>query len=132
MFLKLCRVAKKQRGFTLVELMVVIAIIGILAGIAIPVYNSTQAKAKESACQANQRIIDGAAQQYYLNVGSFPANIDALKPDYLQDIPKCPSSGNPYGLSSSGQVMQPAGCPHKHYSGAASGSWPGGSVGSGG
>jgi prepilin-type N-terminal cleavage/methylation domain-containing protein len=60
---------KNNKGFTLVELMVVVVIIGILVAIAVPVYNSSQAKAKENAHQANIRILKGAGQQYITDKG---------------------------------------------------------------
>ncbi len=49
-----------QKGFTLVELMVVVVIVGILVAIAVPVYNSVTAKAELGAIQSNLRTIDGA------------------------------------------------------------------------
>lgn len=55
---------RNKKGFTLVELMVVVVIIGILVAIAIPVYNGTQNNAKTKADAANLRIIDGAIAQY--------------------------------------------------------------------
>ena len=58
---------KNQKGFTLVELMVVVVIIGILVAIAIPVYQGTQKKAKDNANAANIRIIEGAIQQYLVD-----------------------------------------------------------------
>jgi type IV pilus assembly protein PilA len=54
---------KDNKGFTLVELMVVLLILGILVAIAIPIYSNTQANAKKKACDANIRTINGAISQ---------------------------------------------------------------------
>ena len=58
-----------EKGFSLVELMVVVVIIGVLVAIAIPVYNRTTDRAERGACHANQRMIEGAASQHAMNTG---------------------------------------------------------------
>jgi type IV pilus assembly protein PilA len=58
------RMFKKEEGFTLVELMVVVLIIGILVAVAIPVFNAASATARQRACQANLRTLDGAVEQW--------------------------------------------------------------------
>ncbi len=95
------RLYRREEGFTLIELMVVVLIIGILVAIAVPVFFQARANAEKKTCWANQRTIDGAIQTFIassdLNVA--PTYPDDLLGEYLAAEPLCPTNDVAYTVT---------------------------------
>ena len=94
---------RNQKGFTLVELMVVVVIIGILAAIAVPIYRNVQTNAAKNACRANIRTLEGALEVWKAanNSGTYPNSLDVLvNGGYIKEEPKCPLNGAAYKYNS--------------------------------
>lgn len=67
---------KNQKGFTLVELMIVIVIIGILVAVAVPIYKSVQKNARKKACLSNIKVLQSAVLIYQVENGT--ENVDGI------------------------------------------------------
>jgi general secretion pathway protein G len=81
---------KSQRGFTLIELMVVVTIIGILAGIAIVNVKHAQKKAEEAALKDDLHSLRRAIDDYYADHQKYPATLQDLIPHYIRRMPVDP------------------------------------------
>ena len=89
-------IKKNTAGFTLVEIMIVVAIIGLLAAIAVPNFVQARTNARRGTCINNLRLIDASKEQYALenNKDSMTPAAADIQP-YLKSnaMPACPSTG---------------------------------------
>lgn len=82
---------RKDDGFTLLELIAVMAIIGILAGIALPQYKTAIIQAREAVLKEDLFRFRDVIDQYQADKGSYPASLQALlESGYLRQIPNDP------------------------------------------
>lgn len=98
---------KDERGFTLIEMLIVLFVIGIILAIALPNLAKTGDVAENEADEANRKVLLAQAENYRLAEGSYPDTVQQLvNKGYLEEAPKCPNSGETYtfNVSSSGSL----------------------------
>lgn len=80
-----------KKGYTLLELMIVVAIVGILVTLAIPMFQQSAMKAKEAALKQNLFTMRAVIDQFYADRGMYPATLETLVEEkYLRAIPVDP------------------------------------------
>ncbi|GGE23122.1 competence protein ComGC [Marinithermofilum abyssi] len=99
-----------QRGFTLIEMLVVLFVIGVIIAIALPNLKAAGESAQSKACAANRKLIGSQADNYYLEMGKYPTGVEQMKRrGYLRTTPVCPAKGT-YTIQKSAPVEKRVKC----------------------
>ena len=105
------QVPGSQRGFTLIELIIVAALLGVLAAIAIPLYSNFQARARLAKAQADARALASAVGLYSSHMGTLPTTLTQLTTvvtnaqgqsggPFMSTVPPGPDGWGTYGYTS--------------------------------
>ena len=78
---------KRDRGFTLVELLIVIVILGVLATVTVFAVQGISSRGQDTACAADIKTAEVAVEAYYAENGSYPASLGALEGVFLKTTP---------------------------------------------
>jgi general secretion pathway protein G len=107
------RARKRRVGFSLLELLAVVVILGIIAAVVIPRISASSVTAKQNACFQNKAEINSAVERHYFEIGALPTNTAALSAYFPDGVPVCPVSGGAYALdATSKRVTSHTGSTH--------------------
>jgi general secretion pathway protein G len=93
--MKLGQAGSARPGFTLIEILIVLALIGILVGLALPRYQHSRQKAQEAVLKEDLFVMRKLINEYYTDKGKYPAGLRTLvEENYLRTIPIDPMTGS--------------------------------------
>jgi len=122
-----------HKGYSLVELMIVVAIIGILVALAVPSFQRSAVKAREAALKQNLQTIRTVLDQHYADKGVYPPSLETLvEAGYLRQIPVDPftdkadtwviefeenpdEEGGVFDIRSNSEAMSTSGTPYNEW-----------------
>ena len=94
------RTGRRKSGFTLIEILAVVVILGILAAVVVPRVLASSATAKANSCYQNKAVINTAIEKWYFDNGTWPVvaltDIGADLNFFPDGIPVCPVDGSAY------------------------------------
>lgn len=112
---------RHERGFTLIEILIVVFIISLILAIAIPNYTRSTSRAQEELCYSTQKMTEAALSLYMLdekkqNLSELNGDLQILvDKGYLRELPQCPSGGK-YNIQSAENGEPVVTCDkHGHY-----------------
>lgn len=109
---------RNQRGFTFLELSIVLAMMGMILLIGVPNYKKSVDKARETACRANMKMIETQLEHYYFDHYEYPSAEEAItkliNEKYIKEEPKCPVDNKPYIVDIDGDQSVTVKCSNNH------------------
>lgn len=100
---------RKRKGFMILELIIVVAIIGVLAAMAVPNLTGLTDEAKVARIRSDISTLGTAAEVYYVKNGAYPASLDSLvgskEEGYLKKVPEPPDKTVTYEMKEKGEVV---------------------------
>lgn len=97
---RVVKVLRNEKGFTLMEMLVVLFIIGVILAIALPNLTKTGDSAQKKADQANIKMLEAQAENYRLAEGKYPKELgDLVKEEYIKKLPTC-AGEKPFKITS--------------------------------
>lgn len=104
-----------KKGFTLVEIMIVVLIIGLLAAIAVPSFTRARSRTRANTCISNMRLISDAKEQVGMERNledGAPITVALVAPFFRAGMPTCPEGNTPYTDANVGNLGVNPTCPN--------------------